>query len=93
MRKINLHIPYFSTQISYLEDEVIKSIAQKHKKTPAQVILRYFLQNNVVTIPKSTSSNRQKENIDIYDFALDETDVNQLKALDKGEAGNPRKPG
>lgn len=61
-------------------------IAKKYNKSPAQVILRYFIQNNVVMIPKSVTPDRQKENFDLFSFSLDEDDVRRIKALDVGES-------
>lgn len=70
-----------------LEDPVIKKIADKHHKTTAQVILRFFLQKNVIMIPKSTTPQRIKQNIDVFDFALNADDMVAIESLDKGEAG------
>ncbi|XP_026489751.2 1,5-anhydro-D-fructose reductase-like [Vanessa tameamea] len=65
----------------------VNEIAQDHQKTPAQVLLRYLVQQKVVVIPKSTSEKRLKENSDIYDFELTPVEVNQLKKIDQGEEG------
>ena len=59
------------------------NIAQKHEKTVAQVMLRYFVQNNVIVIPKTTHIERMKENFDIFDFMLDEKDLSEIKKLDQ----------
>lgn len=50
-------------------------ISEKHKKTIAQISLRWCLQNNFIILPKSKTESRIKENIDIYDFELDESDM------------------
>lgn len=60
-------------------------IAQKHKKSNAQVALRFIIQSGLVAIPKSTNPKRIKENIDIFDFVLDEDDMKTLETLDKGK--------
>ncbi|XP_026314885.1 alcohol dehydrogenase [NADP(+)]-like [Hyposmocoma kahamanoa] len=65
----------------------VKEIAEKHGKTPAQVLLNFLVAQRVVVIPKSTSVNRLKENMSIYDFELSSSEVNRLKKLDKGEDG------
>lgn len=65
-------------------EPVLQKIAQKHGKTPAQVILRWNVQQGVIVIPKSVHKERMKENLDIWDFALDGEDLEQIAALDKG---------
>ena len=63
------------------EDETIQKIAEKHGKTPAQVVLRWHYQIGAVSIPKSQNPKRQYENIDIFDFALDGADMEAINAL------------
>lgn len=65
-------------------EPVLQKIAQKHGKTPAQVILRWNVQQGVIVIPKSVHKERMKENLNIWDFALDGEDLEQIAALDKG---------
>ncbi|KAK9875415.1 hypothetical protein WA026_007808 [Henosepilachna vigintioctopunctata] len=67
-----------------LGNPTVTAIAKKHSKTPAQVVLRYDIQRGIIPIPKSTNPARLKQNIDIFDFELDEQDVRDLKALDSG---------
>jgi diketogulonate reductase-like aldo/keto reductase len=76
------------TQGRRLGDEVIKSIADKHGKTAAQVVLRWILQRGVVTIPKSDRESRIKENADIFDFELDDQDIGKIANLDEGQKAN-----
>ncbi|TVP82208.1 MAG: aldo/keto reductase [Alkalicoccus sp.] len=66
-----------------LDDPVLNVIAAKYNKTPAQVILRWNVQEKVVTIPKSVTPVRIKENADIYDFELTDEDVRQLYDLNQ----------
>ena len=66
-----------------LDNDVIKAIAAKHGKTPAQAILRWHIQQGLVVIPKSTHPERIRENIDVFDFALDEADMTSIAALDR----------
>ncbi|PAV30881.1 aldo/keto reductase [Virgibacillus profundi] len=68
-----------------LNDPTIVKIADKHQKSSAQVILKWDLQNNVMTIPKSVTKNRIIENADIFDFKLTEEEMNQIDALNKNE--------
>lgn len=66
---------------------MVEEIAKKHKKTPAQVLLRLLVQSGISAIPKSTNPQRVRENFDVFDFSLDEKDVQRLDSLDKGEDG------
>ena len=65
-------------------EPVLQEIAQKHGRTPAQVILRWNVQQGVIVIPKSVHRERMEENLAIWDFALDEEDMKKITALDKG---------
>nr|QMX42080.1 alcohol dehydrogenase AD4 [Dioryctria abietella] len=65
----------------------VQSIAQAHGRTPAQVLLRYTLQRGLAAIPKSTNPRRIKQNISLWDFALSQTEMAELAALDRGEHG------
>ena len=65
-----------------LHDETIKKIALKYQMSAAQIILRYDIQNNVSAVPKSTHAERIKENIDIFDFSLTASDVEEIKKLE-----------
>ncbi|HZG71815.1 MAG TPA: aldo/keto reductase [Chondromyces sp.] len=66
-----------------LEDRVLQGIAKKYNKSVAQVILRWDLQNRVVTIPKSTKEHRIIENAAIFDFELSVKDMNQIDSLNE----------
>jgi 2,5-diketo-D-gluconate reductase B len=62
-------------------DETLKRIGEKHGKTPAQVCLRWLVQQNVSAIPRTSRIERLSENIDIFDFALDDEDMDEIFAL------------
>ena len=73
------------------EDEMLKGIAAKYNKSVGQVILRWNVQRGVVVIPKSTHVERIKENIDIFDFELNEEEMKQISSLDMGYSGSRAK--
>ncbi len=64
-----------------LQHPVLRDIADKHAKTPAQVILRWDLQQDVVTIPKSVHPERIRENADVFDFTLSQDEMARITAL------------
>jgi methylglyoxal/glyoxal reductase len=64
-----------------LNEPTIVEIGKKYGKTPAQVVLRWDLQNGVVTIPKSVTPARIKENATIFDFSLTDEEMRQIDAL------------
>lgn len=66
-----------------LQDKVITDIANAHKKSPAQVLLRSLLQRGIVVLPKSVKAHRMAENKDILDFSLTEEEMKQIATLDK----------
>lgn len=66
-----------------LQDPLFAGIAQKHGCTPAQVILRWHIQNGVCVIPKSVNAARQKENLELYHFELDEDDMKKMDAFNQ----------
>ncbi|UKY53704.1 aldo/keto reductase [Streptomyces inhibens] len=72
-----------------LEDPTIARLAAKHGKTPAQVVLRWHLQIGNVVIPKSVTPSRIAENIDVFDFELDDADLAALAGLDSGNRLGP----
>jgi diketogulonate reductase-like aldo/keto reductase len=72
-----------------LENEILVSIGKRHKKSAAQVVLRWNIQQGIVTIPKSVTPSRIKENIDIFDFELSGDDMNAIDALNKNLRGGP----
>ena len=64
------------------DNEVIKEIGSKYGKTPAQVMLRWQVQRGIVVIPKSTHYDRMVENIDVFDFALTDEEMEKIASLD-----------
>lgn len=67
----------------------VRMMAEKYRKTPAQIALRWDVQHEVVTIPKSSRNRRIDENAGIFDFALSPEDMSLLDALDEGKRIGP----
>ncbi|MFJ9667987.1 aldo/keto reductase [Streptomyces sp. NPDC101219] len=72
-----------------LEVPAIVAIARKHERTPAQVVLSWHLQLGNVVIPKSVTPSRIRENIDVFDFALDAEDLAAISALNEDRRIGP----
>lgn len=68
-----------------MDNPVIMALADKHNRTPAQIMLRWFTQNDIIPIPKSSHPTRMRANLDIFNFTLDEQDCAAITGL---EAGN-----
>lgn len=84
--QIEAWAPFGEGRGGLFENPVLAEIAQKHKKTTAQVMLRWHIQRGVVVIPKSTHYERMKENLNVFDFMLNEEDMAKIAALDKNES-------
>ena len=72
-----------------LDNETLQTIAEKHGKTTAQVILRWDLQNGVITIPKSTKEHRIIANADVFNFELTKEDMEKIDALNQNHRVGP----
>ncbi|WP_308408393.1 aldo/keto reductase [Streptomyces murinus] len=72
-----------------LEVPAIVAIAQKHNRTPAQVVLRWHVQQGTIVIPKSVTPSRIKENIEVFDFSLDAEDLAAIGALNEDRRIGP----
>ena len=68
-----------------MSDETIKAIAEAHRVSPAQVILRWDLQRGIVVIPGSSNADHIKENLTLFGFELSEGEMEKITALDRGE--------
>ncbi|MBF9135133.1 aldo/keto reductase [Plantactinospora sp. S1510] len=68
-----------------LAHPAVTEIADRHGRTPAQIVLRWHLELGLIPIPKTSSPERMKSNIDVFDFALAPAEVAALSALDRGE--------
>ena len=65
-----------------LDNEDLKRIADKYKKSVAQICVRWCVQNNVIPLPKSTHLERIKDNIDIYDFIISDEDMEYINNME-----------
>jgi len=71
-----------------MDHEVIQECAKKHGRDPAQILLRWSLQKGFVPLPKSATPSRIWSNCNLYDFELDDDDMQRLDALDQGDNGS-----
>ena len=74
--------PFGEGRNGLFENEVLKAIGQKYRKSTAQVMLRWHIQRGVIIIPKSVHKERMIENFNVFDFALDANDMNQISQMD-----------
>lgn len=84
--QIEAWAPFGEGRGGLFENPALVEIAQKYKKTTAQVILRWHIQCGVIVIPKSTHKERMQENLNIFDFALDQADMKLISELDKKQS-------
>ena len=81
--------PLGGSGASLLGAPLLTQLGEKYDKTPGQLVLRWHVQNGLVVIPKSGDPERMRENLDVFDFALDPQDLAELAILDEGPgAGN-----
>ncbi|KAM1706300.1 hypothetical protein EV1_027948 [Malus domestica] len=74
--------------VSCLDDPVLKNLAEKYKKTAAQVVLRWGIQRNTVVIPKTSKLERLKENFQVFDFELTKEDMDLIAKVDRKHRTN-----
>ncbi|CAG7693744.1 unnamed protein product, partial [Allacma fusca] len=65
-----------------MEDQEVLDIAKNHSKTPAQILMKFLVQQDIAVIPKSTNPERLRQNFDLFNFELTSTEMERLKALD-----------
>jgi 2,5-diketo-D-gluconate reductase A len=84
--QIEAWAPFGEGRGGLFEDKALKEIGDKYGKTTAQVMLRWHIQRGVAVIPKSTHYERMKENFNVFDFKLSDSDMEIISALDKNES-------
>lgn len=78
--------PFAEGKNDFFINETLKSIGDKYAKSVAQIALRFLVQRGVVVIPKSVNRERMKENIEVFDFELNQDEMAAIRKLDKGES-------
>lgn len=78
--------PFAEGRKDFFTNPVLTEIGNKYGKTAAQTALRFLIQSDVVVIPKSTHKERMIQNMDVFDFTLDDADMKAIWALDEGES-------
>lgn len=85
-KKHNIYVEAYCplTRAEKLKNPAMKNIGEKYEKTPAQIMIRWGLEHNLIEIPKSSSKEHLEQNIDVFDFSLDKNDMETLNQLDEG---------
>ncbi len=82
--QIQAWCPLGGTYGHVLENPVIVKLAEKYEKSPAQIVLRWHMQRNIITFPKSSHVERMKSNMKIFDFILEKEDMDRITGLNTG---------
>lgn len=92
--KLEAYYPLGHGNPELLGNPIITALAEKYQKNPGQIILRFELQEDLIVLPKSTNPERIAGNLDLFDFALAEDEMQRLRGLDTGKgAHDPEAPG
>lgn len=78
--------PFAEGRKDFFTNPVLTEIGAKYGKSAAQTALRFLIQSNVVVIPKSTHKERMEQNFNVFDFNLDDADMDAIRELDEGES-------
>ena len=70
-------------ELSLFKEPIIKKLAKKYKKTPAQILLNWAISRGTITIPKSVHLERVSENINIFDFETTKEEIEQISSLNR----------
>lgn len=81
--------PWGDERRSVMQDPTLADLAAAHGRSPAQIMLRWHLQEGRSAIPKSVNPGRIAENLDVFDFALDGEELARIDALDTGVRSGP----
>ena len=83
--KIEAWAPLGHALTKVFDEEIIKKLGKKYKKTPAQIVLRWHIQRGNIIIPKSQKPERMKENFEILDFEMSEEEIKEIDGLNGKE--------
>lgn len=72
-----------------LDQPLLRELAAKYKKTPAQIVLRWARQHGVIAIPKSITPSRIEENANVFDFELSAEDMDRIDGLNQNKRLGP----
>ena len=86
--KLECWYPLGHGNVELLNNSVITELAQKYGKDAGQIILRFEVQEGFITLPKSSTPERIKNNINIFDFTLTDKEMNSIRALDTGKTSH-----
>lgn len=78
--------PFAEGRKDFFSNPTLTEIGAKYGKSAAQTALRFLIQSNVVVIPKSTHKERMEQNFSVFDFTLDDADMDAIRGLDEGES-------
>lgn len=78
--------PFAEGRKDFFTNPVLTGIGEKYGKTAAQIALRFLIQSDVVVIPKSVHKERMVQNLDVFDFTIDNADMETIRSLDEGES-------
>ena len=73
----------------HLDQPILKELAEKYQKSPAQIVLRWDLQHGIVSIPKSITPHRIEENANVFDFELSAEDMARIDQLNENRRFGP----
>ena len=89
MKKRGTHMqawsPFAAGKNDFFSNPVLRALGLAHNKTPAQIALRYLVQLGISVIPKSSHRERMRENLGIFDFQLQDENMQRIRALDGGK--------
>ena len=92
--KLEAYYPLGHGNLELLGNPVIAGLAEEYQKNPGQIILLFEIQEGWIVLPKSTIPERIAGNINIFDFALSEDEMERLRGLDTGKGSHdPEEPG